>query len=182
MNPYSCKIIEKAYCLNLKKIEEGYLYSDVVIYAENRNKAKLKLLNHIRYDDYVLKYKNEYLNYLNIPIKRYKEADYVEFRKEKVKRYDIERIVKKEKRNSEFDAILNDDNITHCYILKRGTYYCDNWCGYTSHVCDAGIYTKYEAIKHAKSCDEIFLEYTNKETHNKMINDKISYLKTKLIK
>lgn len=42
-----------------------------------------------------------------------------------------------------------------CYVLrKRGLFYRPNAAGYTSHIDEAGRYTKAEALKHVYPHDE----------------------------
>lgn len=174
------KISEKAFEIDLSKIEEGFLFSEHICYAENINKAKSKLLKEIKYDDYKLNNSNDDITYTNIPVIRCKEADKVIFEDKIVLISEIEKILHNRERNNKLDSVLNNPNILYCYIIK-GSYYCPNYCGYTSIKTEAGIYTKEDAISHAKSVDNIRLEPIDIEEHNKMIKEKISMLQTKLL-
>lgn len=173
-------IVEKAYEIILDKLEEGYLSDNIITHAETRNEAKNKLLNKVRYEDWKLKYFDEELNYLNIPIRRRKSSDKVIFEGKEVIRCNIEEIIQERERLAKLDEILKNPEIEYCYISK-GSYYCPNWAGYTSWRSRAGVYNKEEAIEHAKSCREITIVPINKEEHNEIINKEINDLKTRLI-
>jgi hypothetical protein len=56
-----------------------------------------------------------------------------------------------------------------------------NSSGYTSMQHMAGVYTKEEAVSSAKSCKDIRLSVINIEAHNKMINDVIAELSSRII-
>ncbi len=173
-------IVEKAYEIDLDKLDEGYLSDNIVCYAESRNKARVELLDKVKYDDWKLKYHNEELNYYNIPIKRRPSYDVVIFENNKVIREDVENMSNEKARIAKLDEILNNPSINYCYIIKGG-YYRPNHCGYTSLKFEAGVYKKEEAVAHAKSVREIRLERIDIEEHNKMINEKISELKDRLL-
>lgn len=86
-----------------------------------------------------------------------------------------------EERQKELDSILNNPDIQYCYILKRGLYYCDSWCGYSDYRTKAGVYTKQEAIDHARNIKEIFIVPINNAEHNTLISKEIEKLKARLI-
>lgn len=48
------QLTQKAWQINFDKIDEGFLYSERVCYAENRNKAKSELLSKCKKDYEVL--------------------------------------------------------------------------------------------------------------------------------
>ena len=173
-------IVEKAYEIDMGKLSEGFLIDSIICHAENHNKAKIKLLKEVQYDDWVLKYSGENLNYINIPVKRCFSYDKVIFEGKEVIRHSIEGIKQEHKRLAKLDEISNNPNIKYCYI-RKGSYYRPNHCGYTSLRTDAGVYPKDEAVSHAKSVREISLEWVDIEEHNKMINEKIAELKTRLL-
>ena len=174
-------IIEKAYEIPLDKLDEGYLSDNIICYAENTNKAKVELLEQIRWDGCKLKYSGEELNYLNIPVQRRKASDKVIFEGKAVTRCQIDDIIKERERLAKLEDIQNNPNITHCYIVK-GSYYRPNNCGYTSYKHEAGVYEKEDAIQHAKFCRDIRLESCYIDEHNRMVNDKIAELSSRLIK
>lgn len=172
----------KAYELNLDRIIEGYRCSPVVVYADTRGKAKSIMWEDIKYDNYGLNgYGDKELSFLNLPIKRAKEYDKVKFEGKYLTKVEIEDIERKRNRIENLDNLLKDDNISHCYIVKRGSYYMPNSCGYTSIKTRAGIYKKEDAVGSAKSCEDISLEVIDNLKHNNMILKEIEQLKNKLI-
>ncbi len=173
-------IVSKAYEINLDELDEGYLSDSIICYAENLNKAKVKLLKEIQYDNWILKKSGKELTYLNIPVKRIKSADKVIFEGKEIIRCSIDKLIEERERLAKLDEIANNPNIKYCYIIK-GSYYRPNWCGYTSLKFDAGVYPKDEAVGHAKSVREIRLEWVDVEEHNKMINEKIAELRRQLL-
>lgn len=170
-----------AYKIDLNKIEEGFLFSDVVCHAESLNKAKYKLLEKVRYDGMKLKYYDEELSYLNIPVVRHPDADLVEFEGDFITQDEISQILHQRERLNRFESILADQNISHCYIRKHGNYYMPNGCGYTQLKVRAGIYTKEDAIGHGKSCGDLQIIPINIQEHNEMIESEIQELTSKII-
>lgn len=175
------KIVEKAYKIDLNRIEEGYIYSDFICHAENRNQAKKLLLDKVKYESMKHKWTDDEITYLNIPIIRCKEADKVVFENEIVKRYKIDRIIHERDRVNQLNNILNDPNIKYCYIRKHGSYYGPNNSGYTSYSHEAGVYSKEDAVDSAKSCDDLTIIPIVIEEHNKMLRDSINRLSSKII-
>jgi len=143
---------QKAWKIDFSKIEEGYLYSERIVYTENRNQAKTLLMKEAW--DMVLKSTNDEPTYLNIPVLRCKECDKILFEGNYYTNTQIVQIKYDRQRNLELDHILNDENITHCYI-KKGSYYRPNHSGYTDMLHRAGVYTKQDAVSCAKSCHEL---------------------------
>lgn len=174
-------IVQKAYKIDLDKLDEGYLSDSIICFAENRNKAKSILLQEIRYDDWKIKYTDEEVNYLNIPVKRAKSADKVIFEGKEVSRFSIDSLIEERIRLNQLDIIANNPNIKFCYIMKGNSYYRPNHSGYTYVRFEAGVYPKDEAVKTARHCSDIRLEWVDEEEHNKMINQKIQELRDKLI-
>ena len=171
----------KAYELNLDKINEGYLCSPVICYAPDRGKAKTILMNKIRYEGYTISSTGKELDLLNMPIKRAKDYDRIEFEGQYLTKHKISSILEERERNNELDGILNNPSITHCYIKKRGAYYRPGSSGYTDYQHRAGIFSKIEAVSDGKSCNELVIIPINIEEHNKMIEDEINSLKTRII-
>lgn len=176
------ELSKKAYEIDFSKIEEGYLYdsSSFITYAENRNKAKSKLLKMAYCENICLIGEDEEVNYLTIPVIRCKEADKYVFEDREMTLLAIEDELRERKRISDLDEILNNENIKYCYIIKNG-YYRPNNCGYTDFKHRAGVYLKEEAVNSAKGCRDIRLETIDIEEHNQMINDEIKDLKTRLL-
>jgi len=179
------KLLKKAYRIDLNKIEEGFAYSEKFCHAETVGKAKKILLDMVRYEDMCLydffKCEKIELTYLNIPVFRYPESDLFEFEGEEMCKWQIERELEKRKRFAEYDAMLADENITHCYIMKRGVYYAPNCNGYTEYSIKAGVYEKSDAVRHAKSCDELTIVPIKIDEHNERILKTIEDLKTRII-
>lgn len=175
------KVIKKAYSIDFSKIKGGYLYSDVVCYADNRNKARTILLNEVIYEDLKLIHNDEDVNYLNIPVRREKTTDIVVFDGYEVKRYEVERMKIMIEKELEYKNILMDNNITYCYIRKNGYYYRSNYSGYTEYKYNAGIYDKYDAYKHVGRSDEIRMIPIDIKEHNNIISERIEELKNHLI-
>ena len=176
------QLTQKAWKINFDKIEEGFLYSERVCYAENRNKAKSELLSKSRkdYDTLILKYTDEDVTYLTIPVVRYKAVDKYLFEGKELTSYQIDEIINERQRIAALDVILNDAEIQFCYI-RKGYYYRPNRAGYTEHKIFAGVYPKDEAIQHAKSVREIELIPIDIHEHNAMIQKEIDDLKTRFI-
>lgn len=81
---------------------------------------------------------------------------------------------------TELKNIVNNKNITHCYI-KKGLYYKPDACGYTDFRVRAGIYTKCDAIKHYKHCDELTLIPIHNSSHNDLILEEVKDLLSRII-
>lgn len=173
------QLTQKAYQINRGLINEGYCYSEMACYAENRNKAKYSLFKSYGHEINLLLSDNE-VSYLNIPVVRYKEADLFLFEGGNKNIRQINEILNERERLLELEKILIDDSFSHCYI-KKGGYYRPHSSGYTDFRHRAGIFTKEEAVKSAKSCRDLTIIPINKDEHNKMINDEIDDLKTRLI-
>lgn len=173
-------ILQKAYILNFDKIEEGYLYAEIIVYADTFNKAKSSMMEKICYEDLKLKYLGDTVTYLNVPLKREPNYDKVTFEGQEIVRHKIEDLIREKNRIKDLEEILKDPTIKYCYI-RKGSYYRPKSCGYTSFKHEAGVYTKEEAVSHAKFVREITLEVINVDEHNKMIFDKIEDIKSRVI-
>lgn len=68
-------LAQKAYQVNFDKINEGFLSSGNICYAESRNKAKSILFNEIGDEGWELRYSDDPLSYINIPVIRAPEYD-----------------------------------------------------------------------------------------------------------
>jgi hypothetical protein len=176
------ELAKKAYYIDFDKIEEGYLACSQICYSDNINEAKSYLLDQLKYDNWKLKDSDEEITYINIPVKRYPNADKYVFEDIELTLFEIDKLLFERERINGLDEMLNNKDIQYCYIIKRGLYYGNNWCGYTDYIYKAGIYKKEDAISHAKSCGELSIKPVNIIEHNKMINKNINELKTKLIR
>jgi len=85
------------------------------------------------------------------------------------------------RKESDLNKIEKSKKITHCYILKNGSYYRPNSCGYTEVTSRAGIYTKEDAVKRARASQELFLIPIDNAEHNKMILEEIQELSSRVI-
>ena len=63
------ELAEKAWCINTYSIEEGYYLDEEIAYSNNRNKAKMELLNEAC--DYKTT-NGKYISYLNL---KYREQN-----------------------------------------------------------------------------------------------------------
>jgi hypothetical protein len=174
------KLLKKSYKIDFTKISEGYLSCGESCYADSLNEAKVKLLKQIEYSSWELNSGNE-ITYLNIPVIRDQEGDLLEFQGQELTLFAIHDLIRAKERNDMLDAILQNEDAKFCYILKRGEYYRPNSCGYTSFISRAGIFTKEEAVIHAKSCAELALSIIDIPKHNEIINKEIEDLKLRLI-
>jgi len=176
------EIKEKAWKVDLDRIDEGYLWHAEIVYSESRNTAKSKLLEAYSHDLNLNDCDKTEVNYLNIPVIRAKEYDKYEYGGEILS---IDEIIEKKRRierHSKLDAIMNDESITHCYIYKNGSYYADNHCGYVGSKTRAGIYTKEDAVSSGRSCDQLYIDPINTKEHNEMVQSEIEKLQKRLIK
>ncbi len=172
--PYKC------YEINLSKIAESYFYDEITCYAHNINQAKSILLNDVKYYNMKLYDFNE-ITYLNIPVVRRKYDDLILFEGEYITDKKKNKILSERKYLSELDVILDEPNIQYCYIKKNGQYYKPFSSGYTDFNHRAGVFTKQKAVSSAKMCGELDIIPINIIEHNKMINDEILDLTTRLL-
>lgn len=173
-------IVEKGWEINMRKLKSWWESDSICCSAPTINKAKKMLLDKVRYDEWKLDSTDEELTYLNIPVIRCPGADKILFEDRVIIRSQLEDILQKRERYAELDRILDSPDIKYCYIYKRG-YYCPGWGGYTDYKWQAGVYTKEEAVQHARGVREISLEPINIEEHNKKILEKIADLQSRLI-
>lgn len=174
-------IVKKAYRIDLSKIQDGFMYrySEVMCHAEKLTKAKKELLKIASIEGLLLRGKQE-LTYLNIPVIRHKIEDIVVFIGSEMTRYAAQSQIKQHKKDQKLFEILDDESITHCYI-KKGPYYCPNYCGYTDHLHEAGVYTKEAAIDHVRFVNGCYAIPIDVDKHNNMIKEKIADLSTRII-
>ena len=176
------KIIEKGWMVDLTQIEEGYLYASVICTAKTRGEAKHKILKSGDADDMILRCSSKVVTFTTLPVIRCKSNDIVEYNGEKMTVTKMERKKALEEHNNKLKAILNNDYVTHCYIKKRGDYYCDNYCGYTSFRFNAGVYTKEDAVSAAIGCTELTIVPIDNVEHNQYLDRKIDEIKERMIK
>ena len=170
----------KCYSIDFARILDGFTACDVDCLAGNLNKARSILFDKVKHEDWELNY-GEKITYLNIPVNRKEIGDLHEFEGMDVALWKINEILCERERISELDAIASNNDIAYCYIKKHGEYYRPDCCGYSSFQIYAGVYDKYEAIRHAKSCNELHIIPINTAEHNDKIITAIKELTTRLI-
>lgn len=139
-----------------------------IVYAKTASEAKS---NSSEWKDWDLE--GDDPTWTDLKVKRAMSADIVIFEGKEMKRYYVQSLLFTRKREAKLKSFLDDPVLTHCYILKRGTYYRPNSSGYTSMKHRAGIYTIKEGVEDAISCQELWLERTSKEEHNAMLQKHI---------
>lgn len=170
---------KKAYTLDLSKIDEGYLYSEEIIYAESRGKAK----SFVDFDDYTLSNGDE-VTFLNVPIIRSKHNDIFLVDGVEKSLSSIEYDKRKTERDSNLDKLLKENPSGKAYIKKGGLYWRPNNSGYTEFQRFAGVYDLKDAIDTCKSSDLGRFErpiLIDKKEHNELINKTIKDLQTRLL-
>lgn len=173
-------LADKAWRVDYTKIDEGYLSAGNICYCNTRGQAKSKIWEQVKYDGWKLLASDDELSFINLPVVRAKELDKYHFEGNSYSKYEIEEILYERSRIKKLDELLNNDNIQWCYI-RKGSYYKPNSCGYTDFKIWAGVYSKTEAVKHAKSCKGLTIVPINISEHNKMIQDEIENLQTRII-
>lgn len=175
------KVVTKGWEIDLSQIEEGFVYSKITCAANTRNEAKSLLLKKDGVEGMMLRFSEKEVDYLSLPVIRCENADIILYKGEEMSRYKAEQLRIREEHNNELDAILANEKISHCYIKKRGSYYGDNYGGYTEHITRAGVYTKEKAVSHARGILEITIVPINIEEHNERIFKSIEELRGHLI-
>ena len=167
---------EKAYVINTSNLSEPWFANNEPCYG-TIGQAKLEILS---LNDGHKNNDHEDIDFLNIKIIRAKEYDKYLFEGNTISFSAIKEINQDRKRNLILENILTNENVSHCYI-RKGSYYRPNSCGYTDMINRAGIYLKKDAVSKAKSCKDLYLVSIDNSVHNKMIQDEIDDLKTRLI-
>lgn len=176
------KLIERCWELDLDKVNEGFLFDNIICHVETRNQAKVKLLEEAVWRGAVSNRTDEDFTYLDIPIKRYKLGDKFLFEDRPMTKWEIEQVLKRRQEDTEFDKLLADPTIEYCYIIKRGLYYGPNSCGYTAIRERAGVYTIEYGVSSAKSCRELRLKVIDIDEHNKYLREASEDILDKIIK
>lgn len=178
-------IVKKAFKIDLAQIEVGFLMSDKICYADNRNKAKSILLAEIVYEECKTKYTDKDVTYLNIPVLRAKNLDVVMFRGEETKRYLIDGIIAKEVRDKRLNDMLKENPGAKAYVKNGnyGSYWGPNHSGYADSVIFAGVYSIDEAVRIVLSSsldrqESVIIIDTEERNHE--IDHKISKLNTEI--
>lgn len=175
----------KAYKLNRHYLDTTHEsvfmgYIPEYFYAENEKDARWEALK-IVHDHDIKDYCDNEITYISCKVKRAKEFDKILVDGVYKTQIEINRDKEKQLRLNFLQSILDDENITHCYIIKRGTYYRPNSCGYTEFKLFAGIYPKKEAVSDGISCQDLTIEPINVLEHNEYLNKHLTEIKSRLI-
>lgn len=175
-------IVKKAYTLDLSRIYNGHLYSEeeFVVHDITSTSAKMQIQSKLLYEDLRLTNSSK-VTYLNMPIIRCKKYDLILYNGKAIPRHKKEHEMQKKLHNEQLDIVLADNNITHCYIVKRGSYYCDGYCGYTDIRSNAGVYPKLDAVQHIRGVYEAKLISINNKEHNEEIQTQIALLQKRIL-
>lgn len=174
MKPY-----KKAYKVDLSRVQEGYLYSEDIIYAKTRGKAK----SLVCLSEYSL-LNGEDMTFLNIPIIRSKNDDIFLVDGVEKSLSSIEYDKRKKEKEVELEKLLAENPKGKAYIKKGGLYWRPNNSGYTEFQRFAGVYDLKDAVSTCKSSDLGRYErpiLIDKKEHNEMITKTIKDLETRLI-
>lgn len=175
------QISQKAYKIDLTKIDLGFEWAEVITHATTRGKAKAILFDEVRYDGMILKLTDAEVTFLTLPVIRSKENDLYQYGGKELTLGQIEMEKANQKRHAELDALIADKHVRYCYIKKRGSYYRPNYNGYTEFQTFAGVYNCEDAVKHARNVHEITVVPVNEKKHNKLISKRIADLKSRMI-
>ena len=173
------KIKEKAYQIDFNRIEEGYLYGEAICHAESLGKAKAKLLSEVEEATTCLF--GDEVTFLNIPVIRAKQYDKVLYNNEIITRDQYTYKKRVRDNDKELDKILKDDNITHCYKMKRVMYYSWDNCGYVSYKQNAGVYEKEKTVNYCKGQLEVTCIPIITKDHNDYLMKQIERIKKGII-
>lgn len=169
----------KAYEVNLGKVEEGFLYSREVAYANSVGEAKSIFLN-MADKYYQLSTGNE-CTFLTLPLRRNKYLDIYKVGESFISIDEMLSQAKLIQHNTNLSNILNNPSIEYVYIQKDGKYYCANSMGYTQYRKNAGIFTKKEGVDEGVNNLNYDIIPIDIDEHNQMIEEEIKYLKSKII-
>lgn len=175
---------EKAWVINSINWNHPYLVPETIYRAKTLAQAKSKAFTDMQFDGTLDRWM-EPITFLSLKMKRQPKSDtYLiggEIKTEATIELDAQI---KEKNDALDDILLQNPPTAMAYIRKGGYYYRPNNAGYTEYVLEAGVYTLEDAVSSVRNTgyyDHMSAIVIDKEVHNKMINDKIQELKSKLI-
>lgn len=185
------KPYKKAWHAPTDQFTEPWFSPELVVYADSRGKAK-PLLFKSDYDELIFNKDRHQIDFYGgfydfvkrIRVVRCRESDKFLIDGNEITRSELEYMRKKKEKEDGFDKLLKENQNSFSHIVKNGSYYADNWCGYVSKKIDAGIYTTKEAVSHCKGMslnDNFMVELIDIEEHNNIINSKIDNLKLRII-
>lgn len=173
-------IKKKAYSADISAYSENW-YIDNVFHGETVGQAKLDALNVLR--DYE-RFDGEDTKFINVSLRRHKSHDLIEYKGKDYLKFELERLLELEQRDAKYQEILDKNPNAFAMIRKRGTYYEDDYNGYTEYYHLAGVYPLKDAFSHVKGYDSdgLCLRIIDNITeHNEKINKLIKRLETHLL-
>lgn len=183
MNKENPRVITTARAWKLSHFEFDILYPGgaPIVYSDTYEEAVERMIEQIE-DNYKTT-ANRLLEPSDVKVSRYLPLDRLNFRGiNNIERQNAAQILKQERHTKQLFDLMGNPAVTHCYIMKRGVYYRDNFCGYTDSIAKAGVYLKYNAVNHAVGNTEISVVPVDPAFHNNLINQQIAELKKRLIK
>lgn len=106
------------------------------------------------------------------------DNDIIIYNNEKFERRKLEIDMSEKQRISDLTLLCSKHKY---FYIRKGYYYCPDACGYTERKEFAGVYSSDEAFSHARSCRETTLIPIDIEKHNKMIQESIEDLSSRII-
>ena len=177
------KLVQKAWEINKNNLMEPWFAPDETVFADTVGKAKSQMLKVIGYDEH-RDWKGEPITFLNLKVVRNKNCDRYDVGGEIKNLYQIQHDKERKEKFDAIDKMVADNPNGKAYIKKGGSYYRPDSCGYTERIIEAGIYTVQYAASSVKSCslgDGMQMILINPTEHNKILNDKIEDLKSRLL-
>ncbi len=174
---------QKAWAINPANFDQPWHVPDSPYYAETQGKAKQKVLADLRYDDYV-DLNGKPIDFLNLKVKRAKHADKYLVDGQQKTLGQIEYDERRKQKVFQISKLVADNPNAMAYIRKGGKYYRPSHSGYTEILTNAGIYPIAEAARTVLACsldDRMMLEVIDSNEHNKMMNQAIEDLKSRII-
>ena len=173
-------VIEKGWQLDPFKMELCYNINDYVVSGTTEEEDKAKLF--AREGVCKMKLDNgEPLTLDNMPLIECPGVDVIVLYGEPLRRSQVPEIQKNKAINESRQRLLDNPNITHCYISKRGCYYRSNYKGYTEERYFAGVYKKEDAVNSCSKLFDITLIPVKTEDHNAYLNVIIADLQSRII-
>lgn len=177
------KVVKKGYKVDLDRIYCGHEYGDIFCQAEDLNQAKCLLMKqNVDKSLYLETLADIPVTYQTIPVILCEDYDLVEFDGKEMSRESANMLQKYLDKQVENDKILNDSSVKYVFIKKGGWYYRENYCGYTEHELQAGVYTKEDGYKHCGNILELRMIPINIEQYNNLIQKQVDKLLTQILK
>lgn len=174
-------LLKKAWRLNPNQFKEPWFAPDGVYMAETKGKAKAAAMLDI--EGMKDKWEDE-ITFLTVRLERSPYNDLYLANGERKTKARIESDKIYQERADRLRNLIISNPDAKAYIKKGGYLYRPNACGYTERKIEAGVYTVQEAVQSVLGSslgDYMDVVIINIDEHNKMINDYIETLKTRLI-